>query len=264
MRHYIFLALFFMSSLTYSLCAQNSKNELEESLVFDWLVSNADELPIEKGDFIALPGLGLFMEDRATFYSVDSVRCPDIVKFRMKAKLDFEQTVISQGNYLVKCHELVARIHDSETSIVAELDTENFILHAGTGSKYHLEILEGDGKWGWYTCDWTNGEITCNLRTSKPISHIFDNGKIVLCVMEDQLYAIIDNKLQSLAKMPDYILDGVITMNGLFLCTKNMLYYYNGSASPASILQGNFHSLHYDGKIFYVVLQDGRILKTEI
>lgn len=227
-------------------------------------LTSAETLPVEEGEFIALPNLGLFIADGNVLYSLDSIRCPDIVKFRFKDNYDFEHIVVSGDSYLVKSHELVMRVCQGETSIAAELDTETFFLHAGTGSKYHLVILEADNTWGWYTCDWQSGEMTCVIRTSHPISHILDNGEAELCVVGKQLYGVNDEQFILMAELPEYVLDCVTTSQGLFLCTQKMLYFYDGSAEPKPLLQGDFHSLHYDGEVLYVVLQDGRILKGSI
>ncbi|MBO7069533.1 MAG: hypothetical protein J6W52_12820 [Bacteroidaceae bacterium] len=258
------ITLTLLLSFSQTVWAQETANDTTDVLNLEWLVSDAESLPIDEGNFIALPESGLFIEDGNTFYALDSIRCPDIVKFRMKAKLEFEYSVISEGDLLVKSHELVVRIHQDETTIVAELDTETFFLHAGTGSKYHLEVLEEDNTWGWYTCDWETGEMTCVIRTPYPISHILDNGNLVLCAIGNQLYTVDEETLQSIAELPDEILDCISTSRGLFMCTTQMLYFYDGNAAPAPILQGDFHSLYCDGEVFYIVLQDGRILKTNL
>lgn len=261
-QNIIGITLSLLSLLTLPIWSQEMNSEIADSLKLEWLASDAELLPIEEGDFITLPGLGLFIEDGGTFYSLDSIRCPDIVKIRMKAQVSYEQVVISQGDILVKSHELIVRIHKDETSVVAELDTETFFLHAGSGTKYHLVVLEADDTWGWYTCDWETGEMTCVVRTPFPISHIFDNGGLAICVVGEILYVVNEEQFQLLAELPDDILDGVCTNQGMFLCTSQTLYFYDGNAEPLPLLRGDFHSLHYDGEVFYVVLQDGRILKT--
>jgi len=252
--------------LSYSqiLWAQEIANDTTEVLNLEWLVSDAELLPIDEGDFIALPESGLFIEDGNTFYALDSIRCPDVVKFRMKAKLEFEYSVISEGDFLVKSHELVVRIHQDETTIVADLDTETFFLHPGTGSKYHLEVLEADDTWGWYTCDWKTGEMNCVIRTPYPISHILDYGELVLCAIDNQLFTLDGETLQSIAELPDEILDCVSTIRGVVMCTPQTLYFFDGNAAPVPVLQGDFHSLYFDGEVLYIVLQDGRILKTNL
>lgn len=241
--------------------AQEPTNEKPDSLN---LVchANIEDLPISEGNMIALPRKGLFIEDGATFYSLDSVRCPQIKKFRFKENFAFEQCVVSGENLLVKSHEFVMRIHNSGTSIAAELDTETFFIHGGTGSIYHIVVLESDNTWGWYTCNYENGNMKCIIRTSHPINHIFGDEENALCAIGSCIYTVTDNGFVLIGEFPDFITDALMTTKGLLLCTNSTLYFldYN-TYEPTPLLSGRFHSIHYDGEVLYIVLHDGRILK---
>jgi len=58
------------------------------------------------------------------------------------------------------------------------------------------------------------------------------------------------------------IIDIVLVPNGLMFCTDDMLSLISDDC-VTPMLEGDFHGLHYDGKVVYVVLKNGNIWRIE-
>lgn len=236
----------------------NNKNYQFKTLIV------GEDLPSSEGQFLIIPDKGLFFVVGNEFYSLDEERCPDIAKFLIKDSFNFEYTILSGNDFLVKNANFLMRIHEGTTTIEKDFDTETFFVYPGAYSQYHIVLLEKDGVWGWYSCDGLEQTCRCMLRTKELITGIYDAGEVAICTIENKIYFRNGKKLLLVYELPDLITCGTLTDLGLFMTTTDALYLFDGTNPPIKVLDSSYNSVYYDGGVLYIILNDGTVLKTKL
>lgn len=231
----------------------------EDSIILNTtLLIQADSMPVNIGQLIALPNQGLFVVDGSTFYSLDKERCPEISKFRLLENFPFEHVIVNDNEFIVKCQQFLMLIGEEDTEILAEFDTENFSVFPGNDSIVNIVVWNETDSCVWYKFDRKTGETECILRQAELIKKIVAGKNIDFCIMGNNIYYVKDNVCDEVIVSEEPVIDMVLIPQGLMFCTDSMLYLFDDE-SLTSLLEGDFHGLHYDGRVVYIVLKNGNI-----
>lgn len=233
-----------------------------DSTIWEMMMT-PDEMPVRNGRLIVLPGKGLFITEGTTFYSLDKERCPNTEKFRILEKFPFEQVIINDGLFLVKYKEFVLCIGEERTEIVAEFDTEDFVIIRGHDSIFNIVLQEDSNQYAWYKYDIRHSDAECIMRQNVPMN-IVDGGKnIDYCIVGNSICMVSKDGVKELVNSQISIIDAVVSPLGLMFCTDSMLYLYiNENVVP--IAEGAFYSLYNDNDVLYAVMENGMIYKSNI
>lgn len=228
------------------------------------LLTNTEKLPSFYGHLIVLPHLGLFYDENGMLYALDSIKSKEISQFRFKDIFSFDQLIVNDGTFLVKSQQYVLQVDADKTKMIAELDTDAFDIYSGHDGKYNMVVQEDSALWAWYSCNLKTLKMDCVVRMKEPISLIFDAQVAKFCVVDKRIYMATDESMVLLTEAEEPVLDLVITKAGILFCTEHTLYCINADMQADIYATGSFHSLYYDNGTFYLVLQNGDILKTEL
>ena len=230
-----------------------------DSAVFKMtLLEQADSMPVNSGQLIALPQQGLFIVDDNTFYSLDEERCPDISRFRLLESFPFDQVIVNDCEFFVKTQQFLMYLGEEQTEILAEFDTEYFTIFPGNDSIINVVVQEETDSNAWYKFDRRTGDTECILREVEPIRKIVAGNQIDFCIIGNNIYYVKDEECDEVVVSEEPIIDMVLLPMGLMFCTDNLLSLYNNDC-VVPIVEGDFHGLHFDGDIVYVVLKNGNI-----
>lgn len=230
-----------------------------DSVVFNTtLLVQADSMPVNRGQLIALPQQGLFIVDGSTFYSLDKERCPDINKFRLLESFPFDQVIVNDNEFVVKCQQFLMQLEEKETEILAEFDTEYFTVFPGNDSIINVVVYDETDSCGWYKLDRRTGATECILRQAEPIKKIVAGNQIDFCIIGNNIFYVKDDICDEvvISEMP--IIDMILLPQGLMFCTDDQLSIFDNE-SVIPLLEGDFHGLHNDEDFVYVVLKNGNI-----
>lgn len=245
-------------------CSGVSHAQVGDSVVFNAaLLVQADNMPTNYGQLITLPNQGLFIADDNTFYSLDKERCPEINKFRILEDIPFNQVIVNDNDFIVKSQQFLILLGEEQTEILAEFDTEDYALFSGNDSIINIVVQEDVDTCTWYKFDRKTGEIDCFMRQGEPIKKIVSGNHIDFCIIGNNIYYVSDNICGELVISKEPIIDVILLPNGIMFCTDKMLSFYDDN-SVISVAEGDFHGLHHDGSIVYVVLKNGNIWRMEI
>lgn len=241
----------------------NSFAQVRDSTVYDTtLLVQADDMPVLYGQLIALPYQGLFIADGNTFYSLDKKECPEIEKFRLLENIPIEQVIVNDNEFIVKSQQFLMLLGEKDTEILAEFDTEDFAIFNGRDSVVNIVAYENADSCIWYKFNRRTGETECILQESKPIRKIVAGNQIDFCIIGNNVYYVKGDVCDELVLSEKPIIDIVLVPNGLMFCTDDMLSLISDDC-VTPMLEGDFHGLHYDGKVVYVVLKNGNIWRIE-
>lgn len=244
------------------LCVNNFA-EIKDSTVFNTtLLVQANDMPAHYGQLIALPYQGLFIADGNTFYSLDKKECPEVEKFRLLENIPIEQVIVNDNEFIVKSQQFLMLLGESDTEILAEFDTEDFTIFSGRDSVVNIVSYENADSCRWYKFNRLTGEIECIMQETKPIRKIVPGNQIDFCIIGNNVYFVKDNICDELIVSEKPIKDIVLLPTGLMFCTDDMLSIISDDC-VTPMLEGDFHGLHYDGKVVYVILKNGNIWRIE-
>ena len=240
------------------LCANNFAQVNDSTVYNTTLLVNADDMPVHHGQLIALPYQGLFIADGNTFYSLDKKECPEVEKFRLLENITIEQVIVNDNEFIVKSQQFLMLLGEKDTEILAEFDTEDFTIFSGRDSIVNIVSYENADSCIWYRFDRRTGETECILQESEPIRKIVSGNQIDFCIIGNNVYYVKDDVCGELIVSEKPIKDIVLLAKGLMFCTDDMLSIISDNC-VTPLLEGDFHGLHYDGKVVYVILKNGNI-----
>lgn len=243
-------------------CGKSHAQQTDSIAFNTTLLVQADSMPVNRGQLIALPQQGLFIVDGSTFYSLDKERCPDINKFRLLENFPFDQVIVNDNEFIVKSLQFLMQLGEEETEILAEFDTEYFTIFPGNDSIVNVVVYEETDSCAWYKLDRRTGDTECILRVAEPIRKIVAGNQIDFCIMGNNIYYVKGDVCDEVVVSEEPILDVVLLPTGLMFCTDDLLSLYNNEC-VIPILEGEFHGLHCDGNIVYVILKNGNIWRLE-
>ena len=253
-----------MKRIIFALCMMlcfygKSHAQQADSIVFNsTLIAQADSMPVNSGQLIALPRQGLFIADGSTFYSLDRERCPDINKFRLLENFPFDQVIVNDNEFVVKTQQFLRLLGEEQTEILAEFDTEYFTVFSGNDSIINVVVYEETDSCAWYKLDRRTGTTECILREAQPIKKIVAGNQIDFCIVGNNIYYVMGDVCDEVVVSEEPIIDMVLLPTGLMFCTDNLLSLYNNEC-VIPIAEGEFHGLHCDENVVYVVLKNGNI-----
>lgn len=250
----------FVIHLLLCFCFSSYAQEQDSIVYAQELLVQADSMPVNQGQLIALPNQGLFIADGNTFYSLDKEACPDVEKFRVLENIPFEQVIVNDNELVVKSQQFLMLLGEEKTEILAEFDTEEFAIFSGNDSIINIVTIEDNDSCVWYKFDRRTGETECVLRQSEPIKKIVAGNHIDFCLIGNYIYYVNDNDCGELVVSEKPVIDMILLPNGLMFCTDNMLSLIsNDGVIP--IAEGEFHGLQSDGSVVYIVIKNGNIWK---
>jgi hypothetical protein len=240
------------------LCANNFAQVNDSTVYKTTLLVNADDMPVHHGQLIALPYQGLFIADGNTFYSLDEKECPEVEKFRLLENIPIEQVIVNDNEFIVKSQQFLMLLGEKDTEILAEFDTEDFTIFSGRDSIVNVVSYENADSCIWYRFDRRTGETECILQESEPIRKIVSGNQVDFCIIGNNVYYVKDDVCEELVVSEKPIKDIVLLPKGLMFCTDDMLSLISDDC-VTPLLEGDFHGLHYDGKVVYIILKNGNI-----
>lgn len=225
-------------------------------------IVEADSMPVSNGQLITLPHQGLFIADGNTFYSLDKERCTDIKKFRLLENFPFEQVIVNDNVFIVKCQQFLMLLGEKETEILAELDTEDFAIFSGNDSIINIVTAEETDSYVWYKFDRRTGDTECVMRQPEPIRKIVAGNNIDFCLIGNNIYYVNGKECSELVVSKQPIVDTILLPEGLVFCTDTMLSLIRDDG-VIPIAEGEFHGLLSDEDVVYVVVRNGNIWRLE-
>ena len=226
------------------------------------LLIQADNMPVSNGQLIVLPNQGLFIVDGNTFYSLDKEKCPDVEKLRVLESIPFEQVIVNDNEFVVKSQQFLMLLGENETEILAEFDTEDYVIYSGKDSIINIVTMEDNDSCVWYKFDRHTGETECIMRQIEPIKKIVAGNHIDFCLIGNNIYYVSDNNCGELVVSEKPVVDMILLSKGLMFCTDDMLSLISDDG-VIPIAEGDFHGLHHDGDTVYIVLKNGNIWRFE-
>lgn len=237
----------------------NSFAQVKDSTVYNaTLLVQADDMPVHHGQLIALPCQGLFIAYGNTFYSLDKEECPEVEKFRLLENIPIEQMIVNDNEFIAKSQQFLLLLGEKDTEILAEFDTEDFAIFSGRDSIVNIVSYEDADSCVWYKFDRRIGKTECILQDLKPIRKIVSGNQIDFCIIGNNVYYVKDDVCGELIVSEKPIIDIVLLPMGLLFCTDDMISLISDDC-VTPLLEGDFHGLHYDGKVVYIVLTNGNI-----
>lgn len=241
----------------------NGFAQVKDSTIYNTtLLVQADDMPVNYGQLIALPYQGLFIADGNTFYSLDKQECPELEKFRLLENIPIEQMIVNGNEFIAKSQQFLMLLGEKDTEILAEFDMEDFVIFNGRDSIVNIVAYENADSCMWYKFDRRTGGAECVLQESEPIRKIVAGNQIDFCIIGNNVYFLKGDVCDELVVSEKPIIDMVLLPKGLMFCTDNLLSLISDD-SVTPILEGDFHGLHYDGKVVYIILKNGNIWKME-
>ena len=259
-RYLLFSLAAIMISLQDAI-AQSVESKTDSTIT---VMMTCDKLPAPQGLLFTIPGEGLFLADGNTFYSLDEKRCTELDKVRFKHNIPIEQIIVSDGRFLLKSQSFVMQIDQSDTKIVTELDTEDFVIFSGRNNFFNLVMPEDNDSCGWYRCNLSNQQMDCVLRTNEFINNIIEIGEQTLCITLHNIYLISNGECSLVTTIEEGIEDATLTSQGLLFCTSSSLYLWDGSEVIRHLYDIEVHSIYADDNIVYLLTMNGQILRISL
>ncbi len=226
---------------------------------------NTIDLSTGDGKLLTIDGMGLFYFDQGTLLSLDSISSPRLEMCRLKCKFECEDILMCDGKFLVKSGSYVMQLDGDYNQMLFNFDTELFFMYKGVGKYFNVVIPEGNGEWGWYTCNVNDRVVECVTRMSAPITKVLDYGTHAFCVCGDTVYFLDAKGLEPFVQCERDIVDAAITSYGLFVMTDNALYLIEkSSVSIEPFIEGEMYSLYSDGDIVYLVFRNGDVYRLQM
>lgn len=256
---FLVLVAFFVQGFQYKCHAHNTDSL---SLGYSLLVE-AKNMPVDEGQLIVLPQQGLFISADNTFYSLDEERCTDMTKFRLLEKFPCEQVIVNDNNLITKSQQYIMLMDEEETSILAKMDTEDYILYSGIDSIVNIVALTAGDSCAWYKLDRRTGNIDYVMCTSNLIRKIVAGQNIDFCLINNTIYSVFNDQCNEFIVSDQPIIDMVLSPYGLLFCTDQRLSLI-GTHGVTPLAEGEFHRLYNDGDRIYAAMKDGNIWKLDI
>ena len=149
---------------------------------------------------------------------------------------------------------------EEKTEILAEFDTENYAIFSGNDSIINIVTIEDNDSNVWYKFDRRTGEAECIMRQIEPIRKIVAGNHIDFCLIGNNIYYVIDNNCGELVVSEKPVVDMILLPNGLLFCTDDMPSMISDEG-VFPIAEGDFHGLHHDGEVVYIVMKNGNVWK---
>lgn len=250
-------------SILLCLCLSSFAQEKDSIVYTPELLVQADSMPVNQGQLIVLPNQGLFIADGNTFYSLDKEVCPDIEKFRVLENIPFEQVIVNDDELVVKSQQFLILLGEGKTEILSEFDTEDFAIFSGNDSIINIVNIEDSDSCVWYKFNRQTGGTECIMRQAEPIKKIVAGNHIDFCLIGNNIYYVYDNNCGELVVSEKPVIDMILLPNGLMFCTDDMLSIISDEG-VVPIAEGDFHGLHHDGDVVYIVMKNGNIWKLTV